>query len=58
MQIDHEAFENTMTELNAMYDEAEKLGGITYCESCFACLTAYLSYLCMETYYEKVSGIL
>lgn len=37
-----------------MYKEAESLGGSTYCESCFACLTAYLSYLCVDTHYEKV----
>ena len=56
-QIERAAFDNTMIELNRMYDEAEKLGGRTYCESCFACLTAYLSYLCMDTYYEKVRMI-
>ena len=39
-----------------MYIEAETLSSRTYCESCFACLTAYLAYLCMETHYEKVYG--
>ena len=39
-----------------MYMEAETLSSRTYCESCFACLTAYLAYLCMETHYEKVSA--
>ena len=40
-----------------MYIEAETLSSRTYCESCFACLTAYLAYLCMETHYEKVRNI-
>ena len=43
-----------MNEINAMFDEAETLSGRTYCESCCACLTAYLSYLCVDTNYEKV----
>lgn len=39
-----------------MFCEAESLNSRNYCESCFACLTAYLSYLCFDTHYEKVSG--
>jgi len=37
-----------------MYEEAETLSGKTYCESCLACLTAYLSYICISTHYEAV----
>ncbi|XP_076363765.1 golgin subfamily A member 7-like isoform X2 [Tachypleus tridentatus] len=51
--IDKQTFEHTLTTLNAIYAEAEKLSGRTICEGCFACLTAYLLYLCMETHYEK-----
>ena len=40
-----------------MYLEAETLSGRTYCESCLACLTAYLSYICIDTHYEKVGII-
>ena len=54
-QIERQAFEYTINQLNSMYIEAETLSSRTYCESCFACLTAYLAYLCMETHYEKVS---
>lgn len=53
-KIDAIAFQETVSTINNMYNEAESLGGRTYCESCFACLTAYLSYLCMDTHYEKV----
>eukprot|EP00918_Siedleckia_nematoides_P095897 GHVU01210445.1.p2 GENE.GHVU01210445.1~~GHVU01210445.1.p2 ORF type:complete len:144 (+),score=17.60 GHVU01210445.1:33-464(+) len=53
-KIERQAFEYTVNQLNGMYVEAESLSGRTYCESCFACLTAYLAYLCMETYFEKV----
>lgn len=52
-KIDAIAFQETVCTINNMYNEAESLGGRTYCESCFACLTAYLSYLCMDTHYEK-----
>lgn len=54
LQIERQAFEYTINQLNSMYVEAETLSSRTYCESCFACLTAYLAYLCMETHYEKV----
>lgn len=53
-KIERQEFIGTMEELNRLYAEAESLSGRTYCESCFACLTAYLSYLCMNTHYEKI----
>ncbi len=54
IQVDKSEFEKTIGQLNEMYAEAEALSSRTYCESCCACLTGYLLYLCMETYYEKV----
>lgn len=54
-QIDRAAFDRTVSRINEIFVKAESLGGRTYCESCMACLTAYLSYLCVDTYYEKVS---
>ena len=56
-QIDPKDFKHTVDEINRMFVEAESLSGRTYCESCFACLTAYLSYLCFDTYYEKVRSV-
>ncbi|GAB1603912.1 golgin subfamily A member 7-like [Argonauta hians] len=52
-RIERSTFAETINTINEMYKEAESLGGSTYCESCFACLTAYLSYLCVDTHYEK-----
>jgi len=56
LQIDHDVFEKTIKRLNTLYAEAEKVSTSTYCESCLACLTGYLLYLCMETHYEKVNA--
>ncbi|KAM4582961.1 golgin subfamily A member 7-like [Fundulus diaphanus] len=53
-RLDRQQFEETMQGLNNLYAEAEKLGGMSYLESCLACLTAYTIYFCMETHYEKV----
>ncbi|XP_064630420.1 golgin subfamily A member 7-like isoform X2 [Lineus longissimus] len=52
-KIEKSQFEHAVTQINNIYLEAESLNSRTYCESCMACLTAYLSYLCMDTYYEK-----
>jgi hypothetical protein len=30
------------------------MSGRTCCESCFGCISAYLTYLCLDTYYDKV----
>ena len=38
-------------------DEAEKIGPSAYFENCLGCLTGYLSLLCMETHYDKVSAM-
>ncbi|XP_045190494.1 golgin subfamily A member 7-like [Mercenaria mercenaria] len=53
-KVDAATFQETVTKLNSMYLEAETLSGKTYCESCLACLTAYLSYICFDTHYEKM----
>ena len=53
-KIERPAFEYTVNRMNEMYEEAETFSSRTCCESVFACCTAYLSYLCMETYYDKV----
>lgn len=55
LQIERQAFENTINRLNAYFAEAEKASCSTYCEGCLACMTAYLIYICKETHYEKVS---
>ena len=54
LKIDRNMFETTLNKLNEFYADAEALSARTYCENCFACLTAYIIYLCMDTHYEKV----
>jgi len=51
-------FETTLNKLNEFYSDAEALSARTYCENCFACLTAYIIYLCMDTHYEKVVNVI
>ena len=46
-------FENIINNINSIYAEAESLSPRTYLENCFACLTAYLVLICMQTNYEK-----
>ncbi|XP_035675021.1 golgin subfamily A member 7-like [Branchiostoma floridae] len=53
-RIERTAFEATITRINELFGEAERVGGATYCEGCMGCLTAYLIYLCIDTHYEKV----
>ncbi|XP_052100945.1 golgin subfamily A member 7-like [Mytilus californianus] len=53
-KLETEVFVRTITQLNSMFAEAETLGGRNYCESCLACLTAYTSYICFDTHYEKM----
>jgi len=55
LKVDRNVFETTLNKLNEFYADAEALSARTYCENCFACLTAYIIYLCMDTHYEKVS---
>nr|XP_039251058.1 golgin subfamily A member 7-like [Styela clava] len=53
-RLDQDLFANTINRLNDLYTEGETTNGCIFCEGCFACLTAYLAYLCMDTHYEKV----
>lgn len=52
-RIDKATFENTISTLNGLYAEGEKASCSVFCESCLACFTAYLTYICMESHYEK-----
>lgn len=51
--IERHVFDQTVTTINSIYSDAERMDGKTFCESFMSCLTAYLLYFCMETYYEK-----
>jgi len=52
-RVDRSTYESTINTINEMFAEAESLGSRTCCESCFACLTAYIALMCMDTFYEK-----
>ncbi|ENN79212.1 golgin subfamily A member 7 [Dendroctonus ponderosae] len=52
-RLEKQTFESTINRLNEIFEEAEKASCSAYCEGCFACVTAYLIYLCKETRYEK-----
>lgn len=51
--IEQETFAYLINTLNYIYDEGERMSGRAFCESCCACLSAYLLYLCMESFYDK-----
>ncbi|RWS14503.1 golgin subfamily A member 7-like protein [Dinothrombium tinctorium] len=51
--IDRQHFEYLINTLNSIYADAERMSTQTFCESCFSCISAYLLYLCIETYYQK-----
>ncbi|XP_062375655.1 golgin subfamily A member 7B [Sardina pilchardus] len=53
-RIERSLLEQTVKTLNSFYREAELISGPAYLESCLACATAYIIYLCLETRYEKV----
>lgn len=50
--VERQHFEYLISTLNEMYYQAET-SRAAYLESCFACLSAYLLYLCIETHYSK-----
>ncbi|CAK9298332.1 unnamed protein product [Gordionus sp. m RMFG-2023] len=52
-KIDKQYFEDTINTLNEMYREAEKFGPRTFIEGCLGCMTAYLSYIFIDTTCEK-----
>lgn len=56
LQIDQNTFENAILQINEIFLEAESMSARACMESCCACMTAYLLYLCMDTFYEKVSN--
>ncbi|XP_054167422.1 golgin subfamily A member 7-like [Oppia nitens] len=51
--IDRQSFEYLIDTLNSIYADAETMSGRICLESCFACFTAYLTYICCDTYYDK-----
>nr|XP_027198376.1 golgin subfamily A member 7-like [Dermatophagoides pteronyssinus] len=52
-KIDAQTFTDFIVTLNTMYEEAERMSTKVCFESCMACLTAYLTYLCFDTHFDK-----
>uniref|UniRef100_A0A1I8G466 Ras modification protein ERF4 n=1 Tax=Macrostomum lignano TaxID=282301 RepID=A0A1I8G466_9PLAT len=52
-RIPEEVFTAVIGNINQLLIAAETGSASVYLESCFACLTGYLAYICMETQYEK-----
>lgn len=51
--IDPDTFAYLMGNINQMYFDGESMSGRAFCESCCACLSAYIVYVCMESFYAK-----
>ncbi len=51
--VDERIFEKTVTELNRLYEAAEKVGTRSVCETLAGCLSCYLSHLCISNQYEQ-----
>lgn len=54
LQLPEAYFNETLNKINSIFAGAEKTGAGTYTQGCFACLTAYLIYACIDTRYDKV----
>ena len=52
-RIEESVWLNTMDHINSLFAEAEAVDCLSYCESCVACLTFYLTTLCFKSKYEK-----
>ena len=50
--IERQHFDHLVNTLNKMYHQAET-SWYSYFESCLACLSAYLLYICIETHFSR-----
>jgi len=51
--VERETFNYLVDTINLIFEEGERMSGRAFCESCCACLSAYLLYLCMESLYDR-----
>ena len=47
-------FQETMDNINEIFDEAERLSCRNISEGCLACVTGYVIHYCFKTHYEQV----
>uniref|UniRef100_A0A1I8F8D1 Ras modification protein ERF4 n=1 Tax=Macrostomum lignano TaxID=282301 RepID=A0A1I8F8D1_9PLAT len=52
-RMPEDLFEAAIVNINQILAGAENGSVGVYAESCFACLTGYLIYMCMDTHYER-----
>lgn len=54
-KIGEREFQETIDEINGIFEEAEAYNCQRYGEGCLACLTGYTIHFCFKTHYQKVS---
>ena len=52
-KVPESQFKTTVSHINEIFEEAERLSCRSYLEGCIGCLTAYTIFLCFRTHYEK-----
>ena len=52
-RIDDESFNYLISKVNRLFDEAERLSLFSILDSLVGCLTAYLIFLCYDSYYDR-----
>ena len=52
-RIDRDAFDFVISKVNRIFDEAEKVSLFSVLDSLIGCLTAYLIFVCYDSYYDR-----
>ncbi|KAF8565136.1 hypothetical protein P879_06917 [Paragonimus westermani] len=53
-RINPSVYAEAIGKLNTLFDEAERISPAVCFENALGCLTAYLTFLCIRTHYEKI----
>ncbi|CAI2737877.1 unnamed protein product, partial [Dicrocoelium dendriticum] len=54
LQLNPSVYADAIGQLNKLFHEAESISPAVCLENVLGCLTAYLSFLCIRTHYEKI----
>ena len=52
-KVTESQFKNTVSHINEIFEDAERLSCRSYLEGCLGCITAYTIFFCVRTHYEK-----
>ena len=52
-KVPERQFQETVTHINDIFADAERLNCRAYLEGCLGCFTAYTIFFCVQTHYEK-----